>query len=154
MADEGVFAPWLASLAFLLATVFGLRYLTRAEDHQLPIRRWVRMIATMTGQSVMVTVRTAIPVTAFLGMIFGGCVLALPIAGVAAPSEPGTREHALVTVVIVAGTLMIAMTGLIVLVVARTGRPRFLVLAPCRDMDGQAVEAWSLTKDPRRRASD
>lgn len=149
MAENGVLIPWLLSLVGLVVGASGVRYLLRAERHQDIVRRLARNLSTFTGQSALQTARTLIPVTILLTTLMGVMALSSPLTTIPRPPEPGALEDVVVRALALVWTLPMVVSGVLVLVVARTGRPEGLVLPPCRGLDAEGVEAWFVTVEAR-----
>lgn len=148
MAQDGVLIPWLLSVAGLVVGTSGVRYLLRAERHRDHVRRWGRNVSAFTGQSALQTARTLIPVTLLGATLMGVMALSLPLTASPLP-EFGYLEDVVVGALALVWTLPVAVSGVLVLVVARTGRPKGLVLPPCRGLDAEGVEAWFVTGEAR-----
>lgn len=152
MARDGALIPWLLSVAGLVVGASGVRYLLRAERHRDHVRRWGRYVSAFTGQGALQTARTLIPVTLLLTTLMGAMALSLLLTAAPRP-EPGYLEDVVVGALALVWTLPTAVSGVLVLVVARTGRPKGLVLPPCRGLDAAEVEAWFAEREQRGAAS-
>lgn len=133
---------WVMSALALVVVLLELYVLATAERHRALVQRWARFIRTATGQSAQGIARSAIPMSLLAVLILGAVLAATPTAA-AQPSEEisgAGSDGTVVAIYVVTGAIVLM--GLLVLVVTRTGRPRWLVLAPCRGMDEDETAEW------------
>lgn len=124
-----------------LVGMTGLLYpVVRAERHARFVAQWINVLASVTGASLGRMARLLLPLLIWISWILAGCVgvfLAESADGVAG-------GEAFVPRVVGLGVWLAAFLalGVLMLVVARSGRPRALVLRPCRGLSEQEAGAW------------
>lgn len=119
----------------------------RAQSHQALMARCYQSMWAVTGISPMRFSRTIIPMTlltvAFC--LFGTVTVSMMSFGDRLRWLP-LEVQGLIASVLLGLVLLAAVANL---VVPRWGRPRLLVLPPCRDLSAAQVEQWLTLRDER-----
>lgn len=137
----------LGGTVLLFLAIWSLSVLVRAEKHRGFISRWAAMTNQLVSYPPLQFVRTVIPVTLLMATV-GLDALVGPLMNSLEPL-PAVRagtggvslaDFAFPVTLILLG--MIVVLASVTLVISRTGRPKFLVLRPCRDASRAEVERW------------
>jgi len=137
----------LVGTVLLFLAIWSLSVLVHAEKHRGFISRWAAISNQLVSYPPLEFVRTVIPV-AFLMATLGLGVLVGPLMNSLEPSPAGRvgtagvslADFALPVNLLLLG--MVVLWALVILVVSRTGRPKILVLRPCRGASRTEVETW------------
>lgn len=124
----------MVSLLTIGISIGSIRWLLlQSESHRHTLGRWAVRARIFLNLNPLQFVRVMIPGYVFLGLV-GFAILM--IYGLLATDTGALRDLA------IGAPLLIAGGALQILITLRTGRPRVLVLPPCRDMSRQEVERW------------
>lgn len=127
--------------------VWSLVLTWHAQRHQALMSRWYHSMWAVTGISPMRFSRTVIPMTLL--------TVAFCLFGAVTVSMMSFGDRLRWLQLEVQGLIASVLLGLVLLaavanlVVPRWGRPRFLVLPPCRDLSAAEVEQWLTLRDER-----
>ena len=141
-----VWSSLVGTFLLFLAT-WSLSVLMHAEKHRSFISRWAAITNQLVSYPPLQFVRTVISLTLLIAMLGLG-VLVGPLMNSLEPS-PAVRagtggvslaDFAFPVTLILLG--MIVVLASVTLVISRTGRPKFLVLKPCRGASRAEVETW------------
>ncbi|MCC2309974.1 hypothetical protein [Cellulomonas chengniuliangii] len=128
---------WMISCVAFIGFAILIRVLFRAEVHRRYVSRVAVVFRQLTGMSLPTFARSIIPLTTYLTGVFGVFTLAVPMTFFS--TGPGGDWE---FVGLAAATFFVAFGAFLLLVNIRTGRPRLLVLPPCRDLTDADVVKW------------
>lgn len=139
-------------IGFVLVVVLsiGFQYvLIRSRAYSHFVAAWIHRLSRLSGAPRGRVARLLLPLNTWLLWLLVG---ALAVPGGTVNSNEDPLGSTAVDVGIGVWLTVFAVLGMLVLVVARTGRPRVLVIEPCRQMSETAAERWvmeNLTENPR-----
>ena len=141
----------LVGTVLLFLAIWSFSVLVHAEKHRGFISRWAAITNRLVSYPPLEFVRTIIPVTLLMATLGLG-VLVGPLMNSLEPSpavRAGTGGVSLADFALPVNLLLlglIVVLALVTLVVSRTGRPKILVLKPCRGASRAEVERWLLMR--------
>jgi len=137
----------LGGTVLLFLAIWSLSVLMHAENHRGFISRWAAMTNQLVSYPPLQFVRSVISLTLLtatlgLGVLVGPLMNSLePLPAVrAGTGGVSLADFALPVNLLLLG--MIVVLASVTLVTSRTGRPKFLVLRPCRGASRAEVERW------------
>lgn len=132
----------LIALCVALVAAFGLllSFAGRAERHSRLVARWVHFLASYRQVPRFRAARMLLPSLLFVVELFVGGAAFVPLAGPYRDASGPPPAHVVVFVVL--WLVGFAALGLATIVVARTGRPAWLVMKPIRGLTSDQIEDW------------
>ena len=137
----------LVGTVLLFLAIWSLSVLGHAEKHRGFISRWAKVTNRLVSYPPLQFVRTVISLTLLMATLGLG-VLVGPLTDSLEPTPAGRAGTGGVSLADFALPVNLLLFGLVVLwalvtlVISRTGRPKFLVLRPCRGASRAEVERW------------
>lgn len=136
--------PDAGTLVLALAIVAGFGWLLSlavgAERHSRFVARWVDFLAVEWHERRFRAARRLLPFLLFIAEFLAGAAAMLLLAG-RYRQQPGPPPAPIVALLIL-WLVGFAALGLATIVVARTGRPTWLVMKPIRGMTPDQIEDW------------
>jgi hypothetical protein len=134
--------PILVAIAFTLMFGWLLSLLVWAERYSRYVSRWIYALSGMFSLRLHRVAQGIMSLILFLVWVLGGLTTLILVTLFMGESQ---GAHDIWVVVLFVWLILSMGLGVVTVVVAYTGRPRGLVIKPCRGRSAREVERWVRT---------